>query len=167
MDTKYYICNYCYQEYIPKRRHHQKYCSNSCRSKAYHIRQRNNNNNNNNEPATATDAGDVTKDLVKAQENSITQKDTKPNKTEAISAAGVGNAAIGALTADIFKAIVINKEDRPVTLKDIKALLGAKKRYYKVNNLPMRLDNTHPIFDTETGEVLYVSLFESLQLLNS
>ena len=34
-----YKCDYCSKKYKPKRRRAQKYCSNSCRSKAYRKRQ--------------------------------------------------------------------------------------------------------------------------------
>ena len=41
LEPKHYTCNYCQQNFVPKRRRVQKYCSNSCRSSAYQLRKGN------------------------------------------------------------------------------------------------------------------------------
>jgi hypothetical protein len=38
MENHLYICQYCSKEYKPNRRQKQKYCSNSCRRRAFTIR---------------------------------------------------------------------------------------------------------------------------------
>ena len=77
---KLYTCEYCYNEFEPTRRRVQKYCSNTCRSKAYHYRKA------------------VPNTLPASQlknENISTTSTPSKTKTETISAAGIGNAAAG------------------------------------------------------------------------
>lgn len=74
MENYLYTCQYCSKSYKPKRRKKQKYCSNSCRTRAFAIRK----NAGLNLP-------------------SIERKKTEKIRIEKMSMAGVGNAAVGTL----------------------------------------------------------------------
>ena len=139
MDQKYYICKYCFKEFEPTRRRIQKYCSNTCRSKAYHARQ-----------STATSAKE---EILETTKESIPPKKTK---IESVSLAGIGNAAGGTIAADALKSIVTSFDDKPATKGDLKKLkeqiLG---RYHIINNLAPRYDGALAYYDMETNMVIY------------
>ena len=147
MDTFKYICKYCHNQYIPKRRYSQKYCSNSCRSKAYHRRQIEKNGT----------------DHVVAENNTTPHPAIIPNETtmpikqsvEKISVAGVGNAAAGTLIADLIKHAFQGEGNRPATKNDIAALFQKLERYHLITNLPPRAFGKFPYFDLQTNMVVY------------
>ncbi|TYB74369.1 lysozyme family protein [Bizionia myxarmorum] len=142
METEFYTCEYCYKEFEPKRRRVQKYCSNTCRSKAHHARK-------------------TTSKITKVESLEIvpieSAKIDKPSigKIDKMSASGVGNSAIGTLTADTLKHILTAPQNRPSTKGDIANLKALIKRYHKVKNLPPNTQGALPYFDIETGEVKY------------
>jgi hypothetical protein len=133
MDTHKYKCNYCHEEYIPKRRYFQQYCSGSCRSKAYHRRVKNNNK---------------IKLALEEEKNNI-------GKVDKMSLAGVGNATTGALIAEGIINLFIKEGDKPATKNDLLKLLNKFDRYQKINNLPLNTYNKQPYFDTKFGTVVY------------
>ena len=146
METQFYKCKYCFKEFEPKRRLVQKYCSNSCRSKAYHVRQLKNTNKNNN-----TTAIEVPKPM---------RMPPIPSKTkiDKVSIAGVGNATLGSLAAGGLKSIFTPENNKPATKGDLKQLIEKLDyRYHLVNNLPRRLDGALPYFDLDTGEIVYLN----------
>ncbi|PHN93683.1 hypothetical protein CSC80_12270 [Maribacter sp. 6B07] len=132
MDTKYYSCQYCHEDFLPKRRYVQKYCCDNCRSKAHH------------------------------QKNKITNQSTSlpvtgtQNKIEKMSAAGIGNAAAGVLAADVVKSLITKNHNKPATKGDILALKKSYERYQRVLNLPRKPDGTLPYFDMETKYIVYL-----------
>ncbi|MFY0712766.1 hypothetical protein J1D01_03750 [Seonamhaeicola sp. NFXS20] len=135
-NQKYYTCQYCYQEFVPKRRRVQKYCSNTCRSKAYHERK-----TKGNLPVTSEEK------LPKSENTE--QKDS-------MSLSGVGNAAAGSLLADGIKALVTKNDNKAATKGDIKELINKlTSRYYEVKNIPPRSDGAIPYFDIETNMIVY------------
>ena len=77
---EFYTCKYCYKEFDPKRRRVQKYCSNSCRSKAHHARKK-----------TETKLPIISDSETKTEVSTLP---TKPEKTtvDSMSLAGTGNA---------------------------------------------------------------------------
>ena len=133
MDTHKYKCNYCHEEYIPKRRYVQKYCSDSCRSKAYHRRIKNNNK-------------------LKPTEE---EKNNNIGKVDKMSLAGVGNATTGALIAEGIINLFTSEGNKPATKSDIVKLLNTMNRYHKINNIRLNMNNQQPYFDMTLGTVVY------------
>ena len=134
MDTHKYKCNYCHEEYIPKRRYVQRFCCDSCRSKYHHQRVKNNN---------------------KLKSNDEENKNKKIGKVDKMSLAGVGNAAAGTLAAKGLMNLFIKEGDKPATKNDLLKLLNKLDRYQKINNLPLNIYNKNPYFDMKFGTVVY------------
>ncbi len=133
-----YECEYCHKEYVPKRRFAQKYCSNSCRSKAYH--QRNKNKIQEKKPPK------IKKDKSKKREKT---------KIDKMSFAGAGNAAAGTLAADLLTKVFTPKQNQPATKGDIDLLLNKLQRYHRILNMESKPDGRLPYFDHETKMVIY------------
>lgn len=151
MDTHKYTCKYCHVQYIPKRRHAQKYCSNSCRSKAYHRRQVENNMANNKTTFTIKDA------LTPTQSTQVSEKATPQKQTvEQMSFAGVGNAVVGTLVADLLKYILQGNGNQPATKNDILTLVNKLGRYHLITNMASRPFGQRPYFDLHTNQVVYL-----------
>lgn len=149
MDTFKYNCAYCHEEFIPKRRYAQKYCSNSCRSKAYHRRQ--------------VEKDGVEKDSIKEDNNSLPQvvqpnevSIEKKNAIEKMSPSGVGNALLGNLIFELGKNLLTSDDSKPATKKDIAMLLDKLGRYHLISNLPSRPFGKLPYFDLHTNKVVYL-----------
>lgn len=133
MDNYLYKCLYCGKDYKPNRRKKQKYCSNSCRTRAFVIRN--------------------SKGL------GLTKKDTEkkdPIKVEKMSIAGVGNAAVGTLAVQLATNLFTREENKPATKKDIQNLLkNLNERYHPILNIPLRHDGAKPFYDLETQTIVY------------
>ena len=148
MEQFQYTCHYCSRIYIPKKRKKQKYCSNSCRTRAFQLRN----------PKLGSTVSTI-------------HKKPESVKIDKISSAGVGNAIVGSLIADgvgaIAKSFFQNEEDKPATKKDI-ALLSkaiAKERYVIIENLPSNHNGTKPYFDIQTRSIVYLNPIQSNLLL--
>lgn len=144
--NKYYICEFCYNGYIPTRRGAQKYCSNSCRSKAYHHRKKD------------KELSKPESQPPKKLSNGLNDHKVEPAKTkvEEISLPGVGNAAMGSLLADGIKSFFTKNKDKPATKGDLNNLaLLIKQRYHLVLNANPMPDGRKAYFDMETNEVVY------------
>ncbi|WP_321827252.1 hypothetical protein [Maribacter dokdonensis] len=142
MDTKHYICNYCHEEFIPKRRYVQKFCSATCRSKAHHQK---------------TKAGNL---LPLKQ---VTNNNTKIEK---MSAAGIANAAAGTIAADVLKRAFTNNNDKPATKGDILALSQKIERYHRVLNIALGANGELPYFDMVTKQIVYFKIRFPLKIQN-
>lgn len=135
MEPKKYVCNFCGNHYHPKRRHVQRFCCNSCRSKA-HIKKH------------------KSETVVKSE---ITSQDQNPVKIEKISLAGVGNAAIGTLAVNAVSNLFISEGNKPATKNDIKNLTSIlKNRYQPILNIPNRNDGAKAFYDTQTQQYVYL-----------
>jgi hypothetical protein len=137
MNKKYYTCKYCFEEYVPKRRRVQKYCSGTCRSKACYERKQSK------------------KTTTKKPQEEL-EKSTKAI-IDKVSISGVTNAALGTLMIELLKWLTISKENKTATKADLKTLEDKLKRYHRVNNLEPRMDGTIPYFDMETKTIIYMS----------
>lgn len=134
MESYLYTCQYCYKDYKPNRRKKQKYCSNSCRVRAFKIR----NTENRNLPTKENENG-------------------KKLKIEKMSFAGIGNAAVGALAVNLATNLLTNEENKPATKKDLKNLVSSlKQRYYPILNIPIRRDGAKAHYDMETKNFIYI-----------
>jgi Fe-S-cluster-containing dehydrogenase component len=133
MENYLYKCQYCGKEYKPNRRQKQKYCSNSCRTRAFVIRK--------------------FKGLNLPTTDNI---NTIEKKSETMSWAGVGNAAAGTLAVKVLTNIFTKEENMPATQKDIKeikTLLSTKD--HPIKNHPNRFDGARPFYDMVTQSIVY------------
>ncbi|WP_336126869.1 hypothetical protein [Mesoflavibacter sp. CH_XMU1422-2] len=134
LEPKHYTCNYCQQDFVPKRRRVQKYCSNSCRSSAYQLRKSNKNNlpvANNTKPAT--------------------------EQNDKMTLVGVGNAAVGSMVAGGLVKLFTSEKNKPATKGDIDLLiqkLGG--RYHLVKNLQPNEQGALPYYDIIEGIIVYL-----------
>lgn len=139
MESYLYTCNYCGKEYKPARRRIQKYCSNSCRVRAYHLKKR----------------------KVVANSSSISapsnEFERQKNKVEAMSWAGVGNAAAGTLAVNALSSLFMSEENKPVTKKDFKEIKELFfNRYYPIKNMASDAHGNDPHYDIETKSIVYL-----------
>jgi hypothetical protein len=132
MDNYSYLCQHCGKNYIPKRRVVQKYCSNSCRTKAYQLRN------------------------PKSVLGLAISKGEEPTKIDKMSFAGVGNAAAGTLAVNALTSLFTSEANKPATKNDLRNL-EAKilKRYYPVKNWPPNNFGKKPYFDIEQSCIIY------------
>ena len=149
MNTFKYICKYCHEQYIPKRRYSQKYCSNSCRSKAYHRRQIEKNKID----YTAAENNNTSTQPVVTPDEIIQQK---KQYVEEMSVAGVKNVVAGTLIADLIKYIAQGNGNQPATKNDIATMMNQFQRYHLITNLPPRTFGKRPYFDFHTNKVIYL-----------
>ena len=135
------ICQYCGDDYIPKRRGAQRFCSNSCRSRYWTVRQ------NKNKVTLSIENLKNELPIVKS-----------PNKKETMTLAGVGNAVAGSALAEIGKNILTPTQNKPATKKDIQELktLINGRRYLPVKNYQNDAYNRKPFYDVETGNVIFL-----------
>ena len=140
-DTKFYLCSYCHHQYHPRRRRVQKYCSNSCRSKAYHMRITNTRNSTIDLPVEKP--GNTNIQLV--------------DEIKKMSIHGIADATAGSLAADALKSLLTHNDKKAATRGDLKKLIAEiKGRYHLVINLPPRFDGALPYFDFERSEIIYL-----------
>ncbi|WP_152556963.1 hypothetical protein [Flavobacterium sp. 83] len=132
MDKYSYTCHNCGKDYIPKRRAVQKYCSNSCRTRAFMLRN----------SKTGLSVPDI--------------KKKEPTKIETMSLAGVGNTVAGVAVVKLAESLFTSEANKPATKSDIKNL-EAKiiKRYYPVKNMPLNVNGLKPYFDVNSSTVVY------------
>jgi len=132
------LCNYCGKEYVPRRRGVQQFCSNSCRSRNWQINQK------------KKELLTVKKEQERSEVEIIPQSDK-------LTAAGIGNAAIGTAAVDFAKHLLTPEHKRNATKEDISKLSSLMKgqRYFPVNNVPNDPFGRKPFFDIETGNIIY------------
>ena len=134
MENYLYTCQYCSKEYKPNRRQKQKYCSNSCRTRAFVIRK-----------------------IKGLNLPSTENKNTEEKKSETMSWSGVGNAAAGTFAVNIATNLFTKEENKPATKKDIKEVKNLlMTRYYSIKNVPNRPDGARPFYDLQTQSIVYL-----------
>tara|TARA_R110002049_G_C9170440_1_gene561894 strand:- start:3483 stop:3914 length:432 start_codon:yes stop_codon:yes gene_type:complete len=142
MDQYTYDCNYCGAEYIPKRRHIQKYCSNSCRVNAFNQRKK---------EQLGLSKPENTEHFLKE----TNQADGMPEKDK-MSWSGVGNAAAGTLAVNLATNFFTKEENKPATKGDIRKLLnGGIYKIIRIRNIPPRSDGSRAYFDTSHEILIY------------
>lgn len=135
MEQYHYTCKYCAKQYIPRKRKRQKYCSNSCRARAYQIR-------------------NSKTSLAKPE---TIQPENQLQKIDKMSWAGVGNAAAGTLAVNALSSILTREENKPATKKDIKEIKTIlSKRYHEVLNMELDGYGNEPFYDMETKTIVYL-----------
>lgn len=131
-------CKHCGEQYKPNRFGVQKFCSNSCRSRYWYLKQN--------------------FAVTKLEKSVLPVTVEKKTKVEKMSLAGVGNAAGGATIVEIAKNIFTPYENKPATKKDIeelKDLLRNNSGYFPVHNLSPDAFGRMPYFDLSTGNIIY------------
>jgi len=132
------ICHHCNVDYIPNRRGVQKFCSNSCRSRFWYLKQN-------------------FESRVTKVNNQLKVVEQKSNIDE-MSLAGVGNAATGVAVVELAKNLLTSAENKPVTKKDFKELKAfIKGRYLLINNAEKDFYGRFPYYDVVTGNVVYLN----------
>lgn len=128
-----YTCQNCGLEFIPRRRFVQKYCSNSCRSRAYFLR---------NEKLGSTLPS--------------VEKKSEPVKIEKMSLPGVANAAAGAAIVKLAENLFTSEQNKHATKKDIRELKELFiSRYFPILNVPPNNLGEHPFFDMQMKHLVY------------
>jgi len=134
------ICIHCGGDYIPKRRGVQKFCSNSCRSRHWLLKQ----------PQIKVPA--ITEEL----KNQLPNIKSEPKK-DTMSFAAVGNAAAGVAAVEVAKSIFTPEDNKPATKKDIKEIKSLiADRYLPINNLNKDTMGRRPFYDVESGNIVYL-----------
>ncbi|WP_339715844.1 hypothetical protein [uncultured Kriegella sp.] len=134
-------CAYCGEDYVPKRRGAQLFCSNSCRSLNWRDKQRN---------------GEPKKEIA-IPKNEAFPETKMASMPEKMSLAGVGNAAAGAAAVELAKTMFTPAENKPATKKDIQELkVFIRSRYLFIKNLQKDATGRNPYYDVQTGYVVYI-----------
>jgi hypothetical protein len=139
-ESRKYKCNYCRKKYVPKKRRIQKYCSASCRSKAYHQRQ-----------LCRKDSTEI-----QVKEIGIGKPASEKLKIDKMSIAGVGNATIGTYLADTVRTLLTPEQNKPATKGDISKIEQRLIRFQRINNMHARPDGSLPYFDLESKSIVYL-----------
>ncbi len=134
-----YICKNCRKSYVPRRRGAQKYCSNSCRSRAYQIRK----------------GAGLKKPLIQNQSD----KENTQQSNNTINPASITNAMIGAFGYDAIKGLLTPSGSKSVTRKDLQVLIEKlDQRYIPLRNIPLRNDGTYAFCDKKTESLVYLKI---------
>ena len=135
MEQHHYTCQYCAKQYIPRKRKRQKYCSNSCRARAYQIKN----------------------SKISLAKPETSKPENQLQKIDKMSWAGVGNAAAGTLAVNALSSILTREENKPATKKDIKEIKTIlSKRYHEVLNMELDGYGNEPFYDMETKTIVYL-----------
>ena len=135
------ICLNCGDDYVPNRRGAQKFCRNSCRSRFWTLKQK--------KLKVPVPVDNLKSQLPDAKSDAIKQSMTL---------AGVGEAAAGVALVELGKTLIIPKDNKPATKRDIQELKSMinGERYLPVKNYQNDADGRKPFYDVETGKVVYL-----------
>lgn len=135
METLYYKCQYCHQDYIPRKRRVQKFCSNSCRVSSHRYLNKS-----------------KTNQLSKNLSNSSLDK----TKIDKMSLAGVGNAMLGSVASDLLQSVFTREENKPATQGQMNQLLKKIERYQEIRNLSNNELGQKPYYDNQLRILVYM-----------
>ena len=141
MEQTDYSCQYCKKKFTPKRRKVQKFCTNTCRASFHRFK---------NDSLSINQSTEI--------KVNTGEKKSGKTKVDQISAAGVGNAALGTGLVELAKNIFTPGENKPATKGDIMKLAASLKRFHKIKNLPPNIVGEYPYFDLTKGEVVYLKM---------
>ena len=134
-------CQNCGKTYIPKRRGVQKYCTTSCRSRAYQLRK----------------SAGLKKPSIPSENRTNEVKNESPSAT--INAASIMNAFIAAFGYDAIKGLLTPAGSKTVTRNDLDKLIEKiDQRYIPIRNVPMRSDGTYAFCDKKTESLVYLKV---------
>jgi len=143
------ICKQCSEPYSPTRKGAQKFCSASCRSRYWFLK---------NEKVTKKTSVEESKE--KSTESPGSKK-RKKTEIEKISASGVGNAALGTLAVNagtaLVKKLFVSTENEPASKGDVQKIIDLiNTRYFLIHNMERRYDGCLPYFDMATSHLVYL-----------
>ena len=104
MKKKYY-CEHCGDQYVPRRRGVQRFCSTSCRTLQWRIDKQ--------------EKKDQLLPVATLNEPQASKVSENEPRKESISFAGATNAALGTAAVGLMKNILTPKGDMPATKRDI------------------------------------------------
>jgi hypothetical protein len=134
METYHYKCQYCGKDYKPNRRKKQKYCSNSCRTRAFQIKN----------PKLGLTTPNV-------------ENKPEPFKVDKMSFAGVGNTIAGVAVVKLAETLFTTEDNKPATKKDFKEIKELLvKRYHQILNMNLDAFGKVPYYDIETKKIVYL-----------
>ncbi len=135
------ICLHCNDDFVPTRRGIQKFCTNSCRSRYWQLKQ-----------------AKLMISKVKESQKKDFPEVKNQSKKDTLSLAGVGNAAAGVAVVEVAKNLFTPAENKPATKKDIQEIksLLAGARYLPVKNINNDIIGRKPFYDIESGYVIYL-----------
>ena len=136
------ICHHCNVDYIPNRRGVQKFCSNSCRSRFWYLKQN-------------------FESRVTKVNNQLKVVEQKSNIDE-MSLAGVGNAAAGMIAANALKDFLTREENKPATKGDLKSLSMKLEQFQEIVNMENDVLGRKPFYDSKSKRVVYKSYGEGV-----
>ncbi len=136
-------CKHCGEEFIPKRKGTQIFCSNSCRSRYWYL---------NNSEINKTPPLDQLKEAF--------EEKNKKTKIEKMSMSGIGNAALGTMAANAATAlatkIFIPNDNKAATKGDIQELKKLiNTRYFEVHNISPDPYGKKAYFDMSMSKIVY------------
>lgn len=135
MENFLYTCLYCGKDYKPNRRKKQKYCSNSCRVRAF-----------------------KTKKEIGLHLPSTDKQKPQLNQIDRMSLAGVGNAAAGTLAVNLATHLFTKEDNKPATKKDIKDIKNLLvTRYHEIKNMKPVSNGLFPFYDIQTKQIVYLN----------
>ena len=138
-------CLHCNKEYIPNRVGHQKFCSDSCRSRRWYLK-------NNALHSTIQSPEKLAKKKETKKEKENTQKPGLINLPDII------NTGLGVGLYEGLKRLLTSIENKAATKKDIQELKSfIRGRYLPVNNGNKDAYGKTPYYDVETKTVVYFS----------
>lgn len=143
------ICLQCGEDYVPTRKGVQKFCSDSCRSRNWLLI---------NHKQILTSKVQPEPSEIITKENIVIEQ--TPTKIDKISAAGVGNSALGTLIGNAASKLATNafqrETDKPATKGDLKNLENiVSTRYFEIHNMSPDIYGRKPFFDTGTCKIVY------------
>jgi len=132
-----YKCNYCGEEYKPKKRGTQKFCKTSCRVNSHQRKKK--------------------IEKISLPKLPHTENTTANSYEDKVNAAGIINSALGTGLANGVQAVFTKAENKPATKKDIENLISKiQERYQPVRNMRPNPDGTMPFYDMVQKTVLYL-----------
>ena len=129
------ICIHCNDDYIPTRRGVQKFCSKSCKSRYWYLKQ-----------------GIQAQKVILSNQTEVLNQSPK-TKVETMSLAGVGNAAAGIALVELGKNALGIAAAAKKDIEELKSFI--KGRYLPINNLMRDTLGRFPFYDVETGNIVY------------
>jgi len=137
MANRLYNCNYCGEEYKPKKRGTQKFCKTSCRVNSHQRKKK--------------------IEKISLPKLPHTENTTANSYEDKVNAAGIINSALGTGLANGVQAVFTKPGNKPATRKDIQDLISqVKERYLPILNMPQHADGKRPFYDTVQRAVLYL-----------
>ncbi|MEO2126848.1 MAG: hypothetical protein ABGW91_01695 [Christiangramia sp.] len=139
MNNYLYICNYCGEEYKPKKRGTQKFCKTSCRVNSHKLK--------------------IKLKNIPPPKLANLENNNGNSYEETVNVAGITNSVIGAGIVEVSKAVFTRSENKPATKKDIQNLLSqVQERYKPIMNMRPNPEGKKPFYDINLKAVVFLTI---------